>query len=124
MCDLEAEAGLDRAFDRPGLNTWIDQYEGGMSFTEMARQFLDSPEFTARFGDDDLMDSGTFVTRMYLNVLDRAPEAGGYGHWTGTMDAGMSREQVLIQFSESAENVAQSAYLGKLREIASSTWDI
>ncbi|TXM65504.1 DUF4214 domain-containing protein [Methylobacterium sp. WL69] len=118
------EAGLDRTFDRGGLNYWIDQHKGGMSFTEMARQFLDSPEFTIRFGDDDVMANGTFVTRMYLNALDRAPEAAGYEYWTGTMNAGMSREQVLIHFSESPENLNQSAYLNKLREISSGTWDI
>lgn len=118
------ESGLNRSFDRGGLNNWIDQRENGMSFTEMARQFLDSREFTIRFGDDDLMANGTFVTRMYLNVLNRAPEAAGQKHWIDTMNAGMSREQVLLEFSESTENINQSAYLSKLHQVSSGVWDI
>jgi V8-like Glu-specific endopeptidase len=118
------EASLSRKFDSSGLNNWINQYENGMSFTEMARQFLDSQEFTNRFGDDDLMPNETFVTRMYLNVLHRIPDGSGYKHWTSTMDAGMSREQVLLNFSESTENLSQSTYLSKLHQLSSGTWDI
>ncbi len=37
------EAGLDRHFERDGLNYWINQHDQGLSFTDMAKGFLDSP---------------------------------------------------------------------------------
>jgi V8-like Glu-specific endopeptidase len=118
------EAGLDRAFERDGLSYWVNQEEHGMSFTDMAGRFLDSPEFTSRFGDDDKMSNGTFVTQMYKNVLDRAPEKAGYDYWTSKMDAGMSREQVLLGFSESKENIDHSAYLNTMHQVSAGVWDI
>lgn len=118
------EAGLARAFDAPGLNYWIDSYEGGRPLVQIASIFLDSPEFTNRFGDDDAMSTSQFLTVMYQNALDRAPDASGLAYWTGQMNAGMSREMVLINFAGSAENVGQSAYLQNLHEVSLGYWNI
>ena len=44
---------------------------------------------------------------MYRNVLDRPAEGEGFNFWTGELNSGrMTREQVLVNFSESAENMA------------------
>jgi V8-like Glu-specific endopeptidase len=118
------EAGLDRHFDRDGLNYWINQHDHGMAFTDMAKGFLDSPEFTSRFGQENAMSDAAFVTQMYGNVLDRAPEQAGYDYWTHNLDAGMSREQVLVNFSESPENHARSTYLNNLHEVSPGVWDV
>jgi serralysin len=39
-------------------------------------------------------------------VLNRAPDTAGYDYWLDEMARGMTRELVLIGFSESAENRA------------------
>lgn len=51
-----------------------------------------------------------FVDHLYNNVLHRTPDAGGEGYWVNQLAAGTTRETVLIDFSESAEN--QVALMG------------
>ncbi|WPL15746.1 hypothetical protein Thiowin_00663 [Thiorhodovibrio winogradskyi] len=58
-------AGLGRVPDVGGLNFWIDQHANGMSLGIIAGAFLDSSEFTNRYGDDDIMTSQRFLTVMY-----------------------------------------------------------
>lgn len=43
---------------------------------------------------------------LYNNVLDRDPDEEGYAYWLNDMDNGLSKEGVLISFSESSENQA------------------
>ncbi len=116
------EAGFGRAADAGGLNYWIDQYEAGLSLKQMAEGFLDSKEFTDRYGDDDAMSAQRFVEVMYANVLGRAPDAGGYSYWVSRMDAGIDREQTLQLFALSDENCA-GGNLPMLREVSTSNWD-
>jgi hypothetical protein len=79
----------------------------GLSLVEIAEQFMASPEFTSRFGNPP---NAEFVTQLYRNVLHREPDAGGHVFHVGNLDAGrLSRAQVLLQFSESAENQANTA---------------
>lgn len=50
----------------------------------------------------------------HKNVLDRAGESAGLDYWTGTLSSrGMSRADVLVGFSLSAENRAAVHSLGK-----------
>jgi hypothetical protein len=115
------EAGLGREADADGLNYWIDQHDAGMSFATMAANFLDSAEFTTRFGDDDTMSNADFVNVMYLNILNRPGEKAGLDYWTSTMDTGMSREAVLIGFARSPENMQGSDL--SLQEVRPGYWE-
>lgn len=40
---------------------------------------------------------------------NRVPDQGGYDFWVGAMQGGLGRDDILISFAESAENVAQTA---------------
>jgi hypothetical protein len=74
----------------------------------VARYFVDSPEFSARYG---ALDTAQFVTQLYANVLHRAPDQGGRDYWIGHLDqAHLTRAETLMYFSESAEN--QAALIG------------
>jgi hypothetical protein len=47
------------------------------------------------------------VTKLYDNVLHRAPDTGGYAYWLGLMSTGgVDKTSALINFSESNENQA------------------
>jgi hypothetical protein len=46
---------------------------------------------------------------MYQNVLGREADAAGRQNWVNALDAGLSRARVLEEFSESAENKANTA---------------
>lgn len=105
------EAALDREPDIGGLNYWLDTVSEGMSHGDVARSFLSSDEFQANF---DVASNGAYIDRLYLNVLDRPADAGGKAYWADAMNAGMSRAQTLIEFADSAENIANAEWLSGL----------
>ena len=104
------EAALDRLPDQGGLNFWIGQEQHGQPLSVLAAGFANSREFIARFGDA-ATDHGAYVDRLYLNVLGRGGEAEGRQFWVNSLDHGASRADVLVAFSESAENKAGTAEL-------------
>lgn len=95
-------ATLDRDPDLRGLMNWTTRLESGeCSLLEVVAGFTGSPEFARAYGDTSNRD---FVTLLYDNVLDRAPDADGLANWSGRLERGdMSRAQVVQGFSESAE---------------------
>ncbi|HEY4376864.1 MAG TPA: DUF4214 domain-containing protein, partial [Acidimicrobiales bacterium] len=57
---------------------------------------------TTRYGT---LSNNLFVKRVYLNVLGRDGDATGIAFWTSQLDTKKrTRGQVMIGFSESAEN--------------------
>lgn len=98
------KAAFDRAPDLAGLGYWIDQLDGGAPLEAAASGFIHSAEFASLYGTNP--SDTVFVTKLYNNVLDRNPDQGGYDYWLGQMSNGMTRESVLINFSESNENIS------------------
>ncbi len=101
------QAALGRAPDPTGMGFWLGQSDQGLSLRGMATQFLDSEEFVSRFGDS--LPNPDFVDRLYLNVLGRTPDGGGRSFWVDTLGSGATREEVLLGFTDSPENVAITA---------------
>ena len=94
-------AAFDRAPDREGLGFWISQLEHGLARADMAARLLVSSEFGTAATTSD------FVATLYRNVLDRAPDAAGLAYWRDAIDAGLSRGEALVQFSDNPENLAR-----------------
>lgn len=102
------QAAFDRKPDLDGLGYWIAQMRAGASVTSVATGFIQSAEFTKLYGSAPTADA--FVTRLYENVLHRAPEQAGFDYWTEVLhaDDGLAtKAAVLAAFSESPENQAQ-----------------
>ena len=74
-----------------------------------ARSFVNSAEFKGLYGASPT--DAAFVDLLYQNVLHRAPDAGGAAYWTGVLHDGAPREDVLMYFSDGAENTAAVATL-------------
>jgi len=96
---------LYRAFflrqpDQGGYQYWLGQYKNGVSYQTISNAFTASPEFTNRYGSTS---NSQFVDRVYLNVLGRNPDAAGKNYWLNQLSRGMSRGQLMLQFSESPE---------------------
>jgi Domain of unknown function (DUF4214)/FG-GAP-like repeat len=102
-------AALDRAPDAEGLGYWISALDRGASLQSVARGFVDSTEFQTNFYGDG--SNATFVTALYNNVLDRAPDAEGYNFWLNALNRGADRADILLGFSESPENYATAVEL-------------
>ncbi len=101
------EAAFDRTPDRAGLTFWVQQADGGLDPRTMAAAFVNSGEFQSRYGA--AVSSEQFVTLLYKNALDRTPDAGGLAYWVSALSGTSSRADVLMAFSESAENQAKIA---------------
>ncbi|GIL38476.1 DUF4214 domain-containing protein [Roseiterribacter gracilis] len=101
-------AALGRQPDEGGLKVQADALTNGTSLVQLAQNFLNSAEFVARFGAGD---SGAYVDALYQNVLGRLPDAAGRAVQVDALAHGLSRANLLANFSESAENHALTAPL-------------
>lgn len=94
-------ATLNRTPDAEGQKNWTNAIlEGERSLLEAANGFVTSNEFQRTYGN---VSDETFVTLLFNNVLDRAPEASGLENWTNFLSGGASRAQAVVGFSESKE---------------------
>ena len=89
---------LGRNPDAGGLNNWVNAFINGNSASAIAREFVLSAEFKAKNYSDS-----EFVNRLYLGLLDRDRDLGGYNCWMAALQNGASRENVLNEFLRSQE---------------------
>jgi hypothetical protein len=91
-----------------GLTYWSAKLRAGTSVKTVSAYFAGSSEFRNTYGS---LDDAKFVTLIYRNVLDRAPEPAGFRYWVGQLQAGRtSRAAVMIGFSESSEHRTRLAF--------------
>ena len=110
------QASFDRTPDEGGVLFWIGVLDDldNQSWSEydkeqfLASQFIQSDEFKDLFGANPTNEE--YIDAMYQNVLDRLPDQGGYDFWVGGMvNDGLTREDILIAFTKSDENVDRTA---------------
>lgn len=99
------QAAFDRAPDAGGFGFWIYSLGVNPSIKDMANGFISSAEFINLYGANATNES--IVTKLYSNVLHRAPDQGGYDFWVSVLNQGNPLSGVLADFSESPENKAQ-----------------
>lgn len=105
------QAAFDRTPDLGGLGFWIAQMDKGIGLADMAAAFYSSDEFKGMYGANP--SSSAFLTRLYENILDRAPDQAGYAFWLDKLDQRqVTMQELLPLFSESSEN--QAALIGIL----------
>ncbi|NNE96275.1 MAG: DUF4214 domain-containing protein [Acidimicrobiales bacterium] len=90
-------AAFLRAPDPIGLQYWLSVDAG---LIDIAYVFTVSDEFRFRYGE---LDNREYVDQIYRNVLERSPDEAGYKYWTDLMDDGLTRAEILLYFSDSAE---------------------
>jgi hypothetical protein len=98
------KAVFNRTPDQSGLGYWISQMDSGMGMVEVAARFIDSNEFRSLYGQSPT--NADFLTKVYTNVLGRAPDQGGYNWWLNQLNTNpeKTRQKILADFSESQEN--------------------
>ena len=97
-------ASFKRLPDPDGLRYWIGNFSSGKDDERaVASSFLASAEFKQRYGEN--VSDSTYVNTLYKNVLGRDADTGGLNYWLGQLNNGAeTRYEVLLGFSESAEN--------------------
>ena len=101
------QATLGREPDMAGLAYWDGVLASGQTVAGAAAGFIGSPEFQSVYGGQN---DTAFVTLLYRNVLNRAPDQGGLNGWLGAIQNGLSRADVVAGFSESAEFQTNTTY--------------
>ncbi len=93
---------LGREPELAGYQFWFALMRNqGFSQLTVINNFLASVEYQARFGNPD---NATFVTRLYNNVLGRAPEQAGFDFWMNLLITGQkTRPEVVQGFVSSVE---------------------
>jgi len=106
------QAALGRTPDPGGLAYWTNLADslpasaladGAYALSDqstIAAGFTGSAEFMSKYGN---LGNTQFVTQLYANTLDRAPDPGGLAYWVGQLASGESREHVLVGFADSTE---------------------
>lgn len=109
--------------DHDGLFGWVGAYRAGRALKDISGAFSGSAEFQLTYG---ALNNAQFVTLVYQNVLDRAPDQAGFNSWVALLNSGVSRGEVMTGFTESVEFKAKTAaevevamlYEGMLRRAA------
>ncbi len=86
--------------DTAGYSYWIGPGRNGRSLVDIAGHFATSTEFVNRYG---ALSDGEFIDRIYTNIFDRQPDAGGRAYWVGRLAGGASRGTALADLSTSPE---------------------
>jgi arabinogalactan endo-1,4-beta-galactosidase len=97
------QAVFNRPADAAGLGYWTDVLNKGSSLEQIAAGFVNSDEFRASYGSSP--SNREVATKVYQNVLGRAPDPAGLDYWVKVLDSGAAGiPAVLAAFSESPEN--------------------
>jgi len=96
-------AYFNRPPDPDGFAYWQRQLDAGKGLINAARKFADSSEFKRTYGP---LSNGAFIDLVYQNVLGRSADPTGRAFWLTRLDnRTKNRGDVMINFSESSENV-------------------
>ena len=100
-------AAFDRTPDPSGLGFWLDALQRGATIEEIAFAMAGSNEFALKNGSN--VTPSVFITNLYANILHRIPDASGLSFWVESFKKGVPKEQILLAFAQSGENVSQVA---------------
>ena len=98
---------FNRAPDPAGLNYWVDRLEHGMTMVEIANSFAVQPESTSTYPwlAAPSLDVGIpqFITQVYQNLFERAPDAAGLAYWTAELVAGKPPGRFILDVISGAQ---------------------
>jgi len=95
--------------DAAGLRAWREALDSGAQTPlALAQAFTTSQEFNSRYGIN--LTTAEFVEELYVNTLQRASDPAGQAAWVDAIESGrLTRADVVLGFSESAEHVSITA---------------
>ena len=89
---------LGRLPDPGGYAFWIGQLNyGAMTRGQVMVGFSESAEYRTMIGNE------VYVTMMYIGMLRRSPDQGGFNFWVNYLDTGNSRLVLINEFLYSVE---------------------
>ena len=92
--DLVSEVYIgyyNRSPDPTGMSFWLNSMANGATLTQVANAFANSSESIAVYpflSNPNLANAGSFVTEVYSNLLNRAPDGAGLQFWSQELQSG------------------------------------
>jgi len=85
-------AYFNRAPDVGGMMYWFGELRNGSSWTlsTIAQSFTDQTEYKETYPAG--LSNRDFIEKIYLNLFDRAPDAGGWDYWENDLNHGVARD--------------------------------
>lgn len=103
-------AYFDRAPDTAGFNYWTGRFHDGTGSLDWISDFFaQSVEFSETY--PSIVTNADFVSLVYFNVLNRAPDNAGMAFWAAQLSGAngtgpaVSKGRVMNQFAQSDENI-------------------
>lgn len=100
------QAAFDRKPDASGLNYWTNDLDNGAGIQQVAAGFVASAEFKNL---NPGLTQQSIINGLYEHVLHREADAAGFKYWNDSMSNGTSAGDILASFSESQENINNTA---------------
>ena len=99
------QAAFARTPDLPGVAYHMNDMENnGLSITQIARNFIASPEFKMKYGDNPTEEQ--YINLLYQNVLNRTPAEFEVEYYKDRFQEGSTDwNTTLVFFAESPENI-------------------
>jgi len=100
------QAAFGRAAEPEGLGYWLWRTDVlNTDMLQVSREFITQVEFKNMYGTDP--SDMFFINELYEHVLHREADSGGFAYWMDILQRHPNeRPDVLLAFSESAENKA------------------
>lgn len=100
---------LGRAADKPGLDWWLENINGGeRTLEQAAAAFTTSEEFVSTYGS---LQGAELVTAVYTNLFERTPSADEVAYWVAD---GRPADQLLAAFLAYASPADQTVINNKV----------
>lgn len=93
---------LDRLPDQTGLSFWVGALDDAVALVDVAAAFTTSDEYQSLYGT---VTDSQFITGLYDNLYDRAPDEAGQVFWEEAMASGASRADILVSFATAREAI-------------------
>jgi len=92
---------LGRAADKPGLDYWVAEIDGGVLTIEQLRANIvnEQPEYETNFGS---LSRAQLVNKLYNNLFARDAESTGLEYWVNGGGANVNADQLVVALSAGA----------------------
>ena len=105
-------AYYNRAPDQSGLNYWINQAHlngNNAALLSISNSFKNNEKFAEDYPTN--LSNSQFITKIYNNILNRAPDADGLNYWALQLDAGLAKHEFIVTYINNVLN-----YTGTISE--------
>ncbi len=92
-------AYYNRAPDQGGFNYWVNEARlngNSAALLSISEGFKNNEKFIEDYPAS--LSNAQFVTKIYHNILNRAPDADGLNYWVSQLDNGLEKHEFIVTY--------------------------